>query len=393
KNYLISILKKGGTRDLVVQSGTTRQTLVADESDISRGMYYDVSGYLVYKRGYFSWSGIWAKPFDLSTRTITGAPFPVAQNVLSYSLSSDGTLVYKSLIEAGAQQLVWVTRDGQIDGVIGRTQQTMSDPALSPDGRSVAVSAWEPGQDIAPWVYDVTRGSRIRLMAGIGGSTEPAWSPDGRQVAINGISVLAADGSGTPAQMAPGGNNASWSADGEYLVYVNGGTQEQRGERWRDIWYLEVNGNQQPVSLVQTPYNEGTPQVSPDGQFLAYVSDQSGREEVYVTAFPSGEGKWPVSVIGGTHPRWNPKGGELFYVEGDRLMSVSIAPGPQFEAEVPRPLFTQMESGVSLRARGPYWAPPYDVHSDGQRFVMIQSMSGTQAITVVENWHAEFQDR
>ena len=164
-----------------------------------------------------------------------------------------------------------------------------------------------------------------------------------------------------------------------------------------DLWYVPL-GEDAPeaVRLLQSDNNDVTPQFSPDARYVAYVSDQSGRAEVYVTDFPGGEERHAVSKFGGTHPRWSPKGDALFYLEGRRLMMVSARADPTFQADSPHSLFTAEEAEVVFFIPEFSSAPPYDVHSDGERFLVMRAVANEEsppAITVVENWFREFEGR
>ena len=173
-----------------------------------------------------------------------------------------------------------------------------------------------------------------------------------------------------------------------------------------DLWYIDLNGDRTPQSLRQKPWEEGGPRFSPDGRYVAYHSDESGRMEAYVTTFPDGDRRWPVSTDGGVQPRWNPQGDELFYVsysatEDDKLMVVKIQTDPTFKtvgsAQV---LFSEDRVPTKLVPEDldySTFAPVYDVSDDGQRFVVVQRIESDEEarpkIIVVQNWAREFEDR
>jgi Tol biopolymer transport system component len=176
----------------------------------------------------------------------------------------------------------------------------------------------------------------------------------------------------------------SFSQDGQLLAFV-----EIDPTTGYDIWVLRLS-DRKAHPFLRTPFNEGVPRFSPDGRWLAYISDESGRYEVYVQPYPGPGGKWPISTEGGTEPVWNPNGRELFYRSGDKMMAVDITTQPGFGAGKPRMLF-----------EGPYepsWAtnPNYDVSADGQRFLMVKASEQEQAstqINVVQNWFEELKRR
>ena len=183
-----------------------------------------------------------------------------------------------------------------------------------------------------------------------------------------------------------------WSHDGRYLVYT-----ENNSETGRDIRYVELGSDgaaSEPVTFLSTPANEDRHQLSPDGRFLAYVTNESGRTEVYVQPFPDGAGKWQVSVNGGNRIRWRSDGSELFYVAGTTLMAVSVSTESGFTLGQPQRLFDAAELTGTVGAGG------YDVSADGQRFVMTAPVQegddgevAPPTIRVVMNWYEEFRDR
>ncbi len=199
------------------------------------------------------------------------------------------------------------------------------------------------------------------------------------------LETKTADGSGEAVILVEGGMSyPAWSADGRVLVYGAN----------RGIDYLEIQADgsaSAPITFLSTPAGEDLPQLSPNGRFLAYVSDESGRTEVYVRPFPSGAGKWQVSVDGGTAPRWRGDGAELFYRNDDVLMAAPVTLQPTFSLGLPQKLFDSQDlvQGASRRN--------YDVSADGQRFLTIAPFVDEDAsppsIRVVQNWYEEFRGR
>ena len=206
----------------------------------------------------------------------------------------------------------------------------------------------------------------------------------------------AADGTGDPEFLVESAsahllNYPNWSRDGRFVLY-----NELSPETLRDIRYIELRADGavgEPVMFLGTPVREELPNLSPDGRFLAYASDESERYEVYVRSFPGGDGKWQASVNGGTLPRWRSDGRELYYVEGDTLMAVSVSTEPTFALGQPQPLFESPDPNPADALR------QYDVSADGQRFLTIAlaEADGDEisrpTIRVVENWYEEFRDR
>ena len=275
----------------------------------------------------------------------------------------------------------------------------MLEPALSPDGQRIVVTSTEGGsRDI--WIHDLIRSTKTRLTFDEGAEQTPTWSPSGGEIAytvggFDGSSLMrkTVDGTGEAAVLVEADSftsGADWSRDGRYLAYyeLNPDTQSE------DIRYVEFGADgdaSEPVTFLSTPAEERAPKLSPDGRFLAYVSNESGRTEIYVQPFPDGAGKWQVSENGGSQPRWRSDGNRLYYVEGeDALMTVSISTEPAFTLGQPQVQFESRDLGSGLGAA-------YDVSADGQRFLTIVPVEGADAappkIRIVQNWYEEFRER
>jgi serine/threonine protein kinase/Tol biopolymer transport system component len=367
---------------------------------------YASSGHLIYAQG----GSLMAVPFDAQRLTTTGATVPVVDGVLQspingaaqYSLSATGTLVYvMGGVQSEKRRLVWVNRNGSEQPLAAPAHAYFA-PRLSPDGRRVAVGITE--QDNQIWLFDLSRETLTRFTFEGNANLNPTWTPDGKRIAfdsIKGGTALnifwqLADGSGGREQLSTSEYTQvpfSWSPDGQVLAFfeVNPITQ-------RDIWVLRVGDPsassgqvRKAQPFLQTPSDEAVPRFSPDGRWLAYTSDESGRYEIYVQPYPGPGGKWQISTEGGTEPAWNPNGRELFYRSGDKMMAVDIASKPGFAAGTPRILF-QGRYDV-----GPVPSVDYDVSPDGQRFLMVKSTEQEQAaptqINVVLNWFEELKRR
>ena len=306
----------------------------------------------------------------------------------TYSFSDTGTLVYVSGSAQTPRNLVWVARNGT-EQALPAPPRDYDWPRLAPDGRRIAVEV--SGQT---WIYDTARDALTRLTFTGTQNDGPAWSPDGTRIAVRsnregapgGLFWQMADGSGgderlsTPERVADLAQ--SFSPDGQFIAFTRPDPKMQR-----DIWMLSVKDHTRSVFLA-TPATEGAGRFSPDGRWLAYVSDESGRPEIYVQPFPGPGGKWQISTDGGTEPAWNPNGRELFYRTGDSMMAVPVTTQPSFSAGRPTVLFR----GAYLASTFPLTGTTYDVTRDGQRFVMIkdQATSLTQ-INVVVNWFEELK--
>jgi Tol biopolymer transport system component len=264
-------------------------------------------------------------------------------------------------------------------------------PALSPDGRSVAVETLENG-NLDVWVYDLERGARTRLTAHTATDIVPVWSPNGDAIAFSSyrsgnidVFVRQADASAEMKTIAATPNNervSDWSHDGRYIIY-----SVLDPKNGFDIWYVERNeqGHWEPHPYLQSPSEELAAKLSPDGRYIGYMSDETGRDEVYVRPFPVANRKWSISAKGGRQIRWRRDGREIFYLEGDSLMAVPVRNTMEFEPGPARPLF----SNVGLDA----WPEAnYDVSPDGERFLLPQRVSSQERnIHVVQNWFAEFR--
>jgi serine/threonine-protein kinase len=357
---------------------------------------YATSGHLVYAQG----GNLMAAAFDPRRLQVVGSAVPVLEGVLQlatggaeYSLSTTGSLVY---VAGGAQslalRLAWVSRNGA-EQALTVVPHGYGYPALSPDGRRLAISVAEPAGPTQIWLYDLARDTLTRLTFG-GFSTTPVWTPDSKRVAFlsnrEGPTVAfwqLADGSGGPERLTSSEYvNAphSFSPDGQLLAYT-----ELNPTTGNDIWVLRLS-DRKAQPFLRTEFNESAPAFSPDGRWLAYVSDESGRYEVYVQPYPGPGGKYQISTEGGTEPIWNPKGKELFYRSGDKMMTVDVVTQPSFSIGKPRMLF-----------QGPYLptnttTPMYDVSPDGHRFLMIKASEATASssltqIVVVLNWTEELK--
>jgi Tol biopolymer transport system component len=333
-------------------------------------------------------------PFDVKRLEFTGEALPVASKVQHYLNTSSAVfsvsanvLAYQADAVPVVSQITWFDRSGRSVGPAGPPDD-YEDPAISPDGRSVTamrIDRMTGGASI--WLSDSQQGAFRRLTAAGAFNHTPIWSPDGRRIVYEADRAGASDfyarqrsGTGADELLLSSNEQASlndWSPDGRYVAYQ----MLSPKTKW-DLWLLPLSGDRRPVPFLQTDANETTGRFSPDGKWMAYAADESGRSEVYVVPFPGPGGKWQVSSEGGAQPRWSRDGRELFYLAGDRkLMSVSIAPGSTFAAAAPKTLF---------QTRSRYTGGAYDVSPDGKSFV-VNTLAEESAvpITVVVNWLTE----
>ena len=350
---------------------------------------YSPAGFILYHRHPAN-TGVWALPFSLAKREATGDPFLVAADADVPSVSVDGTLVHVKGAASRMTRMFWVDRTGKTIAPIGPAQEQWPFPELSPDGRYVAIVAKENEVDDV-WVHDAERGTRTRLSVSNVPYSIEAWSPDAKTILYNEgssvpltMKIKNVDGSGE-ARTLHTGYAASHSADGRFLLFAD----FDKSNNW-DVSYLDTKGDGKPISLVSTPAIEYWPRLSPDGRYFAYASDESGTPEIYLKHFPQGDGRWQVTVGGGTWPKWSRQGDKIYYARGDTVMEVDVAAGPEPRLGAPREVFTRKPLGWPLLFG---WPPGFDVSADGTRFVIVESQGSSSnlgGIVIEENWTREF---
>jgi serine/threonine-protein kinase len=388
--------------EIVVQSISTGESAIVVERG-ARARYVP-TGHLVYTQG----DTLFGIAFDARTKRTFGGAVPLVEGVAQvaqtaqFELANDGTLAYvRGITTAGtALTLVWVDRTGR--------KTPLRVPArgyayldLSPDETRVALDIRD--QESGTWVLDLERETLQRLTFDPGPNRGVAWSADGRRIAFSrqlgdGEEAYwqAADGSGGPEALTRGSGfpafPVDFTPDGAALLYTTAGLP-------RRTYMISVGGTAGAgTPLLAGPASEGSPAVSPDGRWLAYASDESGTDEVYVRPFPdvAAGGRWQISSGGGYHPHWSRDSGELFYIER-RGAEVAMMAVPFESGETFRP-----RAAVEL-FRGEIFAGPlvgpdqYDVSADGQRFLMLEPLPAAETpdvrpdIVIVQNWFEELQ--
>jgi eukaryotic-like serine/threonine-protein kinase len=408
--YVGSLAMKPGEQSAKKLLGDLSPVAYAPSSDPAVGHLLFVRGATVANAP----GTLMAQPFDTRRLELTGEAVPIAEQVsnASFSVSATDVLVYVAgrttqpgNTQGGVQgQLTWFDREGKVVGAFG-------DPglyrtvALSPDGKRVAFDRADPqGPTIRNiWLYDFARGVTTRFTFDSGWDSDPVWSPDGSRMAFGSLR-----GSGQRFDLYQKTSNltgedellfkstsesklpSSWSADGRFLLYFKPNLPAH-------VWLLPLGGtgsDHKPIPFSSSQFNEAAARFCPNGRWIAYSSDESGRDEIYVRPFDASgavgssrdvpvTGKWMVSKDGGRNPRWSHDGKELFYLSsaGGMMMTVPVSTTGVFQAGVPKALFK---------------VPPevlfYDVSSDGKRFLMAApSAANTSAqppFTVVQNWQA-----
>ncbi|HEV8254005.1 MAG TPA: protein kinase [Vicinamibacteria bacterium] len=357
-----------GRRRVVVQGGTYPRY---------------AAGHLIYART----GSLLAAPFDADRLAVTGPAVPVLEDVrmdakingvAHFDLSASGSLVYVPRYPRPPERtLVWVDRRGGVS-TLTPTRRAYSAPALSPDGRLLAVTVEGPNDDV--WVCGLAQETWTRLTFERD-NANPVWSPDGRRVVFasnrtGGLNLfwVPVNGSGAPAQITRDELN-SWptavSRDGGMVAFAT-----QREATGWDLRLAPLSGGDASRDLIVTRSFEDFADFSPDGRWLAYTSSESGRLEVYVRPYPEGGQKWPVSRDGGSDARWARSGRELFYRNGEKMIVVPVRTQPEFSAGVPQVLF-QGRFEASIFNHG------YDVTPDGQRFVMVKPPEKQEPLRLV----------
>jgi Tol biopolymer transport system component len=382
-----------------LDSGESKFLLAANSNAL-----YSPSGDLLFVRE----GTLFRQSFDTKRLEVRGDPSPVVEHVAAsfglnpgaFSVSNNGVLSYRngsSLTEN--TQLAWFDRTGKLVEMVGRPGGYLG-LDLSPDGRRIAVHRHDgDGGDI--WLFDSERrGTMLRFTFDASqDNSSPIWSSDGSHIAYSsfrngkyGIYQKLSNGTGHEELLVePGRLEApmTWSPDGKYIVYMLNDLKTGV-----DLWAVPLVGDKKPYAFLATPFTEVHAQISPNGKWIAYASDETGRREIFVRPFPTGDGKWQVSTDGGYYPRWRQDGKELFYMGSatlGKIISVKVSPaGATFEYGDATELF---DSGfLNFAHPSPYHT--FAVSGDGQRFLIPRpesigtSDSAPAPITVVLNWTA-----
>jgi Tol biopolymer transport system component len=367
--------------------GNDRKVLLKADSSPT----YAAPGYLLFAVG----TTLTGQSFDTRTLQLGGEPFPITEPIgyndsnsyANVAVSQNGTLVY---LGGGAskRRLTWFDRSGKEQETVGPSGD-INDIVLSRDDKRLAMQRLDGGNsDI--WLMDLARGVPSRFTFDPASDDNPVWSPDGNQVMFSSegakgdvtLNLYRKVSSGAGTQELHLKSDVTkeatdWSNDGRFIVF-----QAYYPKTESDLWVLPLFGDGKPYPFLQTDFSEAQGFFSPDGHWLAYISNESGRNEVYVQTFPQSGGKWLISSGGGAQPHWRSDGKELFYIGPDRtLMAVEVNTASTFETSAPKPLFATQVSGYNAPNR-------YVVSADGQRF-LVNSPAGEvnqTPITVVLNW-------
>jgi serine/threonine protein kinase/dipeptidyl aminopeptidase/acylaminoacyl peptidase len=378
----LSIGPDAQSKTPLLAASAGRATFVSQDDSPAGFILYELNGVLM------------AQPFDSRTLTATGDPIRIAGGLaagpVSYSASANGVLTYRTGATRVQSSLLWFDRNGVQVGQIGDPDY-YGNTMLSPDGRMAAVLRTDAAGVNQGWTIDLARGVFSPLNPGPSSESPRAISPDGR-VALTVTSGARGDiyirraGSAEPAELLVKSSLVKhpndWSADGKYLIY-----DEHTATAGQDLWIVPMEGAHTPIPFLTSPAEETSAAFSPDGKWIAYSSDESGRRDVYVRGFvpdrnpAAAVGQWTLSVNGGDKPRWSRDGKELFYIAPDgKMMAVPIKGGSTFSPGVPIPLFNTRVTGFM----------PFDVAPDGRFLINTMPADATSrsSITVVVNWFA-----
>lgn len=386
---LYVVLKQDNSSEIVAQSAG-RRTPILSRAEFITWATYSPTGHILYQlgtstqRGNASYS-IWAAPFNASKISTTGEPFQVVSDAMAPTISAGGTLVYRARREK-ENRLTWVDRQGRLIGFIGQPQAVIRNPSVSPDGRRVAAEGADENSGFDIWIHD-SRGTKERISSDFADRRHPVWSPKGDQIAFDSggsVFLQQLDQTSEPRKIfslkAVEEIFLNWGQGGQTLLYDFLSPNHDN----RDIWYLHLPGASGETPLVQTLSDATLPQISPNGRYVLYQSNESGGylPDIFAVTFPEGKRKTKISINGGTHPRWSPKGDEIFYVDPDNnLVAVSVT--PDLKLGQPRRLFTSEEAASDLSLDTLSYV--YDVGPKAESFVVVEMPTGGE-IAVVQNW-------
>ena len=353
---------------------------------------FSSTGHIVYARD----GELLAVPFDVDALEVRGSPIPIVTGVATsplagnaeFALARNGTLIYPPGDSWGDDnRVVWVGRAGRVAPLIDARRAYLNAVRLSPDGESLAV--WIDGANSSVWIYDIPRGTLGRLTSSSFMNNNPVWAPDGERIAFRSdrdgsfanLYVQSISGTGKAERVTNSvhiQDAGSWSPDGRLVAF-----DEFSLNTGFDLWTVDLVEDRTTTPYLQTEFNEEAPSFSLDGRWIAYQSDATGRDEIYIGPFPASTHRWQVSTEGGVEPRWSSDGRELFYRNGRKLMAVDVRTGAEPILGKPIALFETSE-GIGNA---------FDVAPDAQRFVMIDESADPlpRYLNLVLNWDEELK--
>ena len=368
---------------LAVQYGDERTVLLDLAGHRILDPRYVATGHIVYERTGQSNDGIWALPYDLAGRRTTGEPVLIVPDAAEATVSADGQLVYLNAQASGEEQMVILDASGAVVEEVTDPSPGLGAPCLSPDGTRLAL-AMSDGEEVDVWVQDLRRGTRSRLTHD-GADVVTSWFPDGERfvfhsVAAGAVMTRTTDNTAAPERLVEG-FGASVSPDGRHVLLVRA-----NATTGRDVFVLDLEEEgAEAAPLVAGPRDDDFPAFAPDGRHFAYVSDETGRREVFLREFPSGARPVQVSIAGADQAEWSVDGTRIYLLSSAGIREVEVAPGADGRVELGRPRLVFAAEGRSLHLnRG------FDVDADG-RFVMVRGAVTEQSdtspgVVLVENW-------
>jgi serine/threonine protein kinase len=398
RRFIYTVYFSKANQKPVLKAGSldTPTTTVVTETSFARS--FAAPGYLVLNRDIHG--PFLAQPFDERNLALMSEPVPIASHLTpgavggmtALSVSTNGVLAYQTLAVSATAQLTWFGRSGQKLGTVGAPTSVFdfSFFSLSTDGTRVALLAEDPKTSLDDvWAIDVLRGVTSRVTVD-GTAEDPKWSPDNATVAFTSnkrgtgntdIYVTSSKGNGPAEPLLISAANKflwDWSRDGAYIIFgVQEGTKSVS-----NLWVLPLKDPGPPRPYLQSEFDKGEARFSPDSRWVAYQSNESGRSEVYVQAFPKPGDRYQVSTDGGARPRWRGDGQELFYVAPEgRMMAATVAVASTFSVSRVKQLFVRSASSSAADVS-------YEVSADGQRFLTAEVIHGAvkAPVTVVLNW-------
>jgi Tol biopolymer transport system component len=368
---------------LVIERDGQRQVLLDYADKSIWNPCYDGNGFILLEREGSENSGVWALPYSVADGSVGGEPILIIPGGARPSISRNGLLVYSlSDLSGGEEQLVWVDLKGEVLEEITDVMQAVGAVALSPDGKKLAMAV-NDNQEVDIWIQDLDRGSRTRL-ANEGVMDLPSsWTPDGERIVFFSLpparAIFMRDLDPTaPLDTLAFGLFSNLSSDGRFLAFHESSQGNDR------IQLLELGGQAEATTLISGPGNYQHPKISPDGRYIAYLSDESGKQEVYLRTFPEGSRPARVSLEGGMDSEWSRDSSRLFYHDSASIFAVDVTSEPRLQLSRPVKLFDARQGDFVL-------GRSFEVSPEGDRLIMVRKarpeVNRTSAdIVMVESW-------